>query len=62
MSNKRDYREETQLNSAEFILLKHIAGKFGISKSAALRMCLHIVGDDLNRKEIMRETGIITED
>jgi hypothetical protein len=60
--DKRDFREETALNAAEELLLKYVAGKLGTSKSAALRVCLHIVGDDLRRKERLTETGLVTED
>jgi len=60
-TDKRDFREETQLNAAEERLLIYVAGKYGVSKSAALRICLHAVGDDLVRKERLAATGISTE-
>lgn len=59
--DKRDFREETQLNAAEERLLEYVAGKYGVSKSAALRLCLHVVGDDLVRKDRLAATGLITE-
>lgn len=61
MHDKRDYREETALNAAEERLLAYVAGKYGVSKSAALRLCLHRVGDDLLRKERLAATGEFTE-
>jgi hypothetical protein len=59
--DKRDFREETNLNAAEERLLKYIADKLGVSKSAAMRLCIHIVGDDLLRKERLADTGILSE-
>ena len=59
IEDKRDFREETALNAAEERLLKYVAETFGISKSAALRLCLHQVGDELIRKEKLRDTGLL---
>lgn len=61
MTNKRDFREETQLNAAEWNQLKNIAGKYGLSKSAALRLCIHLVGDKITRDEAMKSTGGLPE-
>jgi len=61
MNEKRDFREETLLNAAEEALLKEISGKFGVSKSAALRICLHHVGDQITRQSRLRDTGILTD-
>jgi len=61
MKEKRDYREETALNAAEEALLHEIAGKFGVSKSAALRICLHHVGDHITRQSRLQDTGILTD-
>ena len=59
--DKRDFREETNLNAAEERLLVFVAGKLGVSKSAALRIALHALGDDLVRKDRLAETGLISE-
>lgn len=59
--DKRDFREETALNAAEETLLVYVAGKYGVSKSAALRICLHIVGDNLMRNDRCGDTGKLTE-
>lgn len=59
--NKRDYREETLLNAAEFALLREIAGDLGLSKAAALRYCMHVVGDDHMRRKRLAETGRLTD-
>jgi len=61
MNDKRDFREETLLNAAEERLLTFVAGKYGVSKSSALRLCLHVVGDDLVRKDRLADTGIVTD-
>ena len=61
MQDKRYFRAETFLNAAEEIMLNHIAGKFGVSKSAAIRICLHHVGDHLTQQAHAENTGIITE-
>lgn len=61
MENKRDFREETNLNAAEFALLRTMAGQFGISKSATLRYCLHKVGNDFMRKRRSDDTYEISE-
>ena len=55
IEDKRDFREETLLNSAEFRLLMELKGKFGISKAAVLRYGLLKLGDDLLRKERLME-------
>ena len=60
MIDKRDFREETNLNAAEERLLVWAAAKMGISKSAALRMALLRLGDDLVRQERLTETGIVS--
>ncbi len=60
--NKRDFREETNLNAAEFALLKELAGELGLSKSAALRYCLHEIGDKVIRSKHVRDTGIVSGD
>ena len=62
MIDKRDYREETALNAAEFALLKFVSSELGQSKSATLRYCLHRIGDELMRNKRLRETGLSTED
>ena len=56
IDEKRDFREETHLNAAEWQMLRSIAGRYGVSKSAALRLCLHIVGDKITRDELMKDT------
>lgn len=56
MMDKRDFREETALNAAEFALLRVMAGHFGLSKSATLRYCLHVVGKDFMRKRRASDT------
>lgn len=57
ITDKRDFREETLLNAAEWNMLKQISGKYGVSKAAALRLCLHIVGDKITRDEALNSTG-----
>lgn len=59
--DKRDFREETALNAAEESLLIMVAGRYGVSKSAALRIALHIVGDNIMRKDRLAETGEVTD-
>jgi len=61
MKNRRDFREETNLNAAEFALLRMIAGQLGLSKSAALRYCLHSVGKDFMRKRRAADTNELSE-
>ena len=56
MNNRRDFREETKLNAAEFALLREVAGQLGLSKSAALRYCLHSVGKNFMRKRRAEDT------
>lgn len=62
MAEKRDFREETVLNSAEFALLKNLASELGLSKSAVLRFALHFLGDHVTRKKRLSDTGLFTED
>ncbi len=59
---KRDFREETALNASEEALLMMLSGRHGLTKSAMLRLCLHIVGDDFIRKGLLKDTGASTED
>lgn len=60
--DKRDFREETLLNASEEALLIMLSGQHGLNKSAMLRLCLHIVGDDFIRKRRLSDTGLLTED
>jgi len=60
--DKRDFREETSLNASEEALLMMLAGRYGVSKSGMLRVCLHIVGDDVIRKDRLSDTGRLTEE
>lgn len=60
MIDKRDFREETNLNAAEERLLVFIAGKLGVSKSAALRLALLRLGDHLVKEERFSATGIVS--
>lgn len=59
---KRDFREETLLNAAEFSLLKALSNSLGQSKSATLRYCLHVVGDQFIRNQCLKDTGLYPED
>jgi len=59
---KRDFREETALNVAEFTLLKLLAQELGLSKSAILRLALHQLGNKFIKDKILKETGLFTED
>jgi len=59
---KRDFREETALNVAEFTLLKLLAQELGLSKSAILRLALHQLGSKFIKDKILKETGLFTED
>jgi hypothetical protein len=59
---KRDFREETALNVAEFTLLKQLAQELGLSKSATLRFALHHLGSKFIKDKILKETGLFTED
>jgi len=61
IEKKRDFREETLLNAAEWNMLKTVAGKYGVSKSAVLRMGLLALGDKITRAEAMQNTGIFPE-
>ena len=56
MRNRRDFKEEVMLNSAEFYLLREIAGQMGLPKSAALRYALLHLGDKFTRERIAAET------
>lgn len=60
--SKRDFREETALNSAEYSLLKTLSSELGLSKAAVIRFALHQLGDKFMRNERMRETGLSTEE
>ena len=62
VQDKRDFREETLLNASEEALLMMLSGRHGLTKSAMLRTCLHIVGDDFIRKDRLKDTGELTED
>ena len=62
MAEKRDFREETLLNAAEFSLLREMSGDLGIAKAAVLRYCLHVVGNEFIKNKRLKETGIVTED
>lgn len=59
--NPRDYREETCLNAAEEQLLIYISGRQGLSKSAAIRHCIHLVGDYFTKLDRQAATGTLTE-
>ena len=59
--NKRDYREETALNHAEELALKELSGDLGLSKSATLRYCLHLVVNHVARKKRIADIGELTE-
>lgn len=61
-TDKRDFREETNLNVAEERLLVWTAAKLGLSKSAALRLAMLRLGEDLVRQERLMETGIVSGD
>jgi len=61
IEDKRDFREETLLNAAEWNMLKKVAGKYGVSKAAALRLCLHVVGDKITRDEMLTPTVELPE-
>jgi hypothetical protein len=56
MSNRRDFKEEVMLNSAEWYLLKEIAGQMGSPKSAVLRYALLQLGNKFTRERIAAET------
>ena len=60
IEDRRDFREETQLNSAEFYMLRDLAGQLGLSKAAVLRLALHQLGDKFITEQRLRETGIVT--
>jgi len=62
MSERREFREETLLNSSEEVSLKYISGKLGLSKSATLRLGLLQLVDKINRTERMNDTGLLAED
>lgn len=55
IEDKRDFREETLLNSAEFRLLIDLKSHYGISKAAVLRYGLLQLGDNHLREERMSE-------
>jgi hypothetical protein len=58
---KRDFREETLLNAAEWQLLKACSGRLGLSKSATLRFALLQLGNKITREEVLSDTGIVTD-
>ena len=60
MNENRDFREETSLNGAEEITLKCLSGELGLSKAAVLRLGLHRLANDINRKRRLDDTGITT--
>ena len=60
--NKRDYREETALNAAEYRQLQYLAGRLGLSKRATLRYCFLQVADKVTRQELARDTAEVSED
>jgi hypothetical protein len=60
--SRRDFKEEVMLNSAEWYLLKEIAGQMGSPKSAVLRYALLQLGDKFTRERIANETWRIHED
>jgi len=53
---RRDFREETNLNSHEFRSLKYLSGKYGVSKAAIMRMALLQLADNDLRKERYNDT------
>ena len=53
---RRDFKEEVMLNSAEWYLLKEIAGQMGSPKSAVLRYALLQLGNKFTRERIADET------
>ena len=54
--SRRDFKEEVMLNSAEWYLLKEIAGQMGSSKSTVLRYALLQLGNKFTRERIADET------
>lgn len=60
--SRRDFKEEVMLNSAEWYLLKEIAGQMGSPKSAVLRYALLQLGNKFTRERIADETGRNHED
>ena len=54
--SRRDFKEEVMLNSAEWYLLKEIAGQMGSPKSAVLRYALLQLGNKFTRERIAAET------
>ena len=54
--SRRDFKEEVMLNSAEWYLLKEIAGQMGSPKSAVLRYALLQLGNKFTRERIADET------
>jgi hypothetical protein len=58
----RDFKEETLLNSAEFYMLRELAGQMGLSKSATLRLALLQLGDNFLRKQRCTDTRERHED
>lgn len=61
-NDKRDFREETALNAAEFQSLRHCSARLGLTKSATLRLALHLLCDQITRQELQDATGIGSED
>ena len=62
MVEKHDFREEVALTASQEISLKYISGKLGLSKSATLRFALIQLVEQINRKDRMADTGLVTED
>jgi hypothetical protein len=54
--SRRDFKEEVMLNSAEWYLLKEMAGQMGSPKSAVLRYALLQLGDKFTRERILADT------
>lgn len=62
VDEKRDFREETALNAAEFQSLRHCAARLGLSKSATLRFALHQLCDQITRRELQEATGFVADE
>lgn len=62
LDEKRDFREETALNAAEFQSLRHCAARLGLSKSSTLRLALHRLCDQITREELLEATGLTSNE
>lgn len=60
--SKRDYREETNFNAQEWVLMRESAEHLGLSKAAFMRFAILQVAEKYARESYLSETGNNTEE